>query len=188
MILIFEGVDKAGKTTLIQNVTKLLLKKKISVFIHKNTIKPGKNLNEYGRVVTRARMEGIYLGYYQALSALPQNEVHILDRGHVTEQIYGKVKRRYTPGREKLIESYFDKMEKTMIIYCTADKKVIAARFKADKEDLTKVSEIETIKENYQSFFKKRPRLHYFEADSSTTSSEDNAKYIINLLTTKQWI
>ena len=74
MLILIEGIDKAGKGTVIEDLLKIYP----AAIVFKNKIKPvGKDEISVGRTA------GIYLGAYQLAKKLPS--IVLFDRSHITE-------------------------------------------------------------------------------------------------------
>lgn len=151
MLLLFEGVDKSGKTTLITKFRELS-----GMPVFKNLVKPTNDRFEIGRV------NGVYIGAYQL--ACLGNEDYIFDRSHITEQVYSKVKRGYEPE-----EKYWSKWEeenkhRVFTVFVDTPSDILARRFKEDKEEYVNIEEIEDLQKMYKAYIEKSPlSLIYIE-------------------------
>jgi len=155
MIFLFEGLDKSGKSTLIRNFRDL---SHIEVF--KNPIKPGKTDYSKGFV------NGTYYGAY--LAAKLSDQDLIFDRSHITELAYAKVKRKYEPETE-----FWNKWEEenahcVIVVFIDAPLDTLKERFKTDKEEYVKISEIKRIANAYEKYFE-NPKLRMIYIDGSVS-------------------
>ena len=168
-ILLIEGVDKVGKTTLINDLKQLFPSAKV----YKNNIKP-----EDKRETTIGRTTGIYLGFYQIAIANPE-EVIIFDRSHITELIYA-YRRGYNPLTYFNWFNYEKKvlLGSTVIIYLSAPIQVITRRFKEDNETYISKEEIQPIVSGYELYLRKTslPKIKL----SSLDLRSDNIKKVFN--------
>lgn len=143
MLILIEGVDCSGKTTLIQD----LLGGISDSSVFKNNIKPeGKTLFSIGRTA------GIYLGAYRLAQALKTDV--IFDRSHITEIVY-------SPRRGYQSLEYIDwpAIEEEMksnacVIYVSAPKEIIERRFKEKGEDYIAEEEIEGLLIGFDEYIK----------------------------------
>lgn len=190
MNLIFEGIDKAGKSTLIHEITKQLIRRGYFVYNHKNAVKPDSDLTIWNHGRCLGKLSGIYLGMYQLANHISfRKTFHLFDRGHITEIVYGKVKRHYNVLNYINWPDYEEKYLKdnTLVIYCTASYSDIEKRFLSDNEDKTKIEEVAEIMDQYDKYFEKS-KLRRLEVSSSGYAYEKNAEFIINYLISQEWI
>ena len=155
MVFLFEGLDKAGKSTLIRNFQDL---SHINVF--KNPIKPTKT--EY----SKGFINGLYTGAY--LAAKLSNEDLIFDRSHITELAYAEVKRKYKPEVDYWKEWEEKNSHWVIVVYIDAPLDLIKARFETDKEEYVKPSQIKSIAKKYEKYFQD-PKLRMVYIDGSVT-------------------
>lgn len=138
MIVLIEGIDKSGKTTLIREISRILP----GSTVFKNKIKPGKGDLEIGRIA------GIYQGAYQLANA--GTKLILFDRSHITEIVYS-----YLRGYESSSKITWNLIERELlqgavIIYNYAPPSVIQRRFKEEKEEYLPTEEIEHILNRYE--------------------------------------
>ena len=146
MLIIIEGVDKTGKTTLANHLMKSLPK----TFM----IKVG-DLPKNDSYADRHKIQD----YYRTISASAKlyfkDYILIQDRSIFSEIAYS-FKRGYNALEDKDTETTFqdlislNKINKVIVIYCKTDIEEIKKKFIEDGEDYAKPEEIETILANYE--------------------------------------
>lgn len=149
MLLLIEGCDKAGKSTIVRELRKTFPR---SVQF-KNMIKP-----EDREQTTIGRIAGIYLGAYQFAKQIQErnNTFHtIFDRGHITEIVYSH-RRGYESTKSIDWLRYERELlsSDTVLIYVSAPPTVIRERFETDKETYIDQAEIEGILERYEDYLR----------------------------------
>lgn len=167
MLLLFEGVDKSGKSTLIENLIKAGVR--VSGY-WKNPQKP--KATQYWK----GKIEGIYFGFYEATKAMGLQYPFIVDRSHITEAVYAKPKRKYTPA------SFLD-YEKTMnavVIYVDTPLETILERNKREKDDYVKSDEFSVLKKRYERYLK-LTKLDVIRIDGSGSQEEMLQELIVKL-------
>ena len=178
MILLFEGVDKSGKSTLLNDLCNYLISKERNFELFKNKIKPeGKKEFSIGRTA------GIYLGAYQLASQ--NSHLSLFDRSHITEIVYSN--RR---GYEAL--DYFDwlefeeKQKDMLLVYTSAPEGVIKKRFELDGEDYIAPEEIRSILNRFDIYLERTvlPTIKL----SSLDAREANLEKLINFLQTNGYL
>jgi len=143
MIILFEGIDCSGKSTLIRKFS-ALFSDLLPIRHYKNRIKP-KNTKASGN-----QMVGIYRGLYQQALEDPKT-YHLFDRSHITEVLYGTFLRDYDPL--KLFDWFtFEKKVKQEILLCyvETDSQELVRRFHKEKEDFLEVQEIDNLLLGYK--------------------------------------
>lgn len=167
MIIIIEGIDKSGKTTLIKDLYAAL---PAAVRV-KNTIKP-----DGSKEISIGKIIGVYNGIYNVAGKF-ENPV-ILDRSHLTEIVYSAKR-----GYQAL--DYFDwrALERELdaiVIYMSAPKNTIKQRFIADKEDYLTVPEIDMIMTGYTDQIAKTslPVLRLSSTDDRQTNLAEVIRFI----------
>lgn len=141
MLILFEGVDKSGKSSLLRELVKILEYPMI-----KNTYKPTKYSKDF--------LAGVYAGAYQSLlSCYPSKNIFI-DRSHITEVVYGRVIRNYDAlltfnwhlfEQERLREN-------AIIIYMSAMEETIDGRMFSEGEAYLKPNQINRITNAYHDY------------------------------------
>jgi len=138
MVIILEGCDKTGKSTLAQYIVEKYGFKLIKC----SQPKKGEAYNEYTGII-----EKISKG----------KENYVIDRMHLGEEVYGPIYR----GRSELTQEQFQDIEKrlndlnTVLIYCYDREENIARRFIDDGETFTKTENIQDILDKYLVVVKK---------------------------------
>lgn len=142
MLILIEGVDKCGKSTIGKDIRDAT----VGLCTFKNVIKP-----EDKKEATIGRTSGIYIGAYQF--ALCNSLSTLFDRSHITEIVYSS-RRGYESIAHidwKFYENTILKGQ-TLLIYMTAPAKVIAERFITEKEDYVSQDEIQTLLDRYETY------------------------------------
>jgi len=139
MVIIIEGENKCGKTTL----SKYIEKEHGFKYIKCSQPKEGGPYKEYSEIIDE-------------LSKEPK-ENYIIDRFHLGEEVYGKIYR----GRSGLTQEQFQDIEKrlnslnTILIYCYDTEKNIARRFYDDNEEWAEEGKIQEVLDLYLTVLKK---------------------------------
>lgn len=173
MLILFEGLDKVGKSTLIKNFNDLS-----GIEIFKNPIKPTKGMYDRGFV------NGIYFGAYE--SARVGHKDLIFDRSHVTELAYAEVKRGYKPKKKFWLDWEEANQHHVIIVYIDAPLDLVKKRFKEDKEEYVKEKEIELIAKKYEEYFKKS-KLSLIYIDGSLSKQRMLSQLVIQLNNLHIW-
>lgn len=160
MILIIEGIDKAGKSSVISDIRDL--QKDAIVFKLANKPKDG-SIEQLNRV---------YVAYVelfaQAVRLSNEGRLIIFDRAYPSEMVYS-VKRGYDALLDSPKWRKFDKVlsnEHALVIYCYAPKEIIEKRFETDKEEFMSVKEIDEFTTRYEHFLG-ITELPYIKVDST---------------------
>lgn len=148
MRIILEGVDKSGKSTLLE---KMKNQYEFGIAI-KNMIKP--------RDISMAETDRI-MEMYEKIEIMTRdfhnNTTFILDRYYQSELVYSTLR-----GNDRLLDEKFmvwtkdmDKSLKhdTLLILIETDAKTVAERFKKCNEDFVKEEQIEMLQERYRQVF-----------------------------------
>ena len=178
MLIIIEGMDKTGKSTLCN----YLLKNLPDAFLLKNGEKPKDDSKE-----ERDKIKSAYEKIFDAYSSSFKNSVLIVDRFLISEFVYS-YKRGYEAMKDRELLDMIDKLYymNALIIYCNVDKKIIEKKFIEDKEDYTKVEEIEYLLKRYDislSLFEKIPKITY---NYTITTPEQVARKIKQMIEAKK--
>jgi thymidylate kinase len=173
MILLFEGVDKAGKSTLIKNFQDLSGMKS-----YKSPIKPTADLYDIGFI------NGQYYGTYNL--ARVSNQDFIFDRSHITELCYAEVKRGYKPQTKFWAE--WEELNKhwVTVVFIDAPLETLERRFEEDKEEYLKKNEIKFIAEKYEEYFK-TSKLNLIYIDGSRDRQGMLSQLVIQLNNLGLW-
>jgi thymidylate kinase len=133
MIVILEGENKTGKTTLAKHIEKEY------GFRYIKCSQPGKR--------------GPYAEYREVIESILQKpENVVIDRFHIGEEVYGPIYR----GRSGLSQENFSEIEQdlnklnTILIYCYDNENNIAKRFKEENEEFANVEKIAKTLELYK--------------------------------------
>jgi thymidylate kinase len=173
MIILFEGLDKSGKSTLIRNFQDMS-----GIPSFKNTVKPTAKLYDQGFV------NGTYFGAYHA--AKISNKDMIFDRSHITELAYAQVKRGYRPSLKTWLEWEELNSHWVVIVYVDSPLETIKERFKTDQEEYVKEEEIEAIAKRYENYFKKS-KLSLVYIDGSLSKQRMLTQLVIQLQNLGIW-
>ena len=148
MLIIIEGVDKSGKSSLIEFLSKNLG----NAYTLKIGYRPKDN-----SIVERQK---IVDSYFKVLKTYKQNfkdSILILDRFYLSELVYS-IKRGYDALDESLlgddmriIKEELENLD-TLLIICRPDDATIAENFKKDKEDYAKIEEIKLLVDRYSKY------------------------------------
>lgn len=171
MIILFEGVDKAGKSTILKDVQSVL-----SCSTFKNTaIKPTDE--DFDPV----KLAGFYIGAYELAQNL-REEGHILfDRSHITEIVYSN-RRGYSALDLFNWLEYEEKLSNFLVVYMSAPVDVIKKRFVTENETYLSAEEIEGTLDLYDSYLSVS-KLRVIRL-SSLDSRLDNLEKVIQALRT----
>jgi thymidylate kinase len=148
MRIIIEGVDKSGKSTIIENM-KNRFEYGIAI---KNMIKPRDNSPEETK-----RICEIYEDIEIMSQNIDPNHVFILDRYYQSEIVYSILR-----GNDRLVDPNFKNwvrdMESairhnTLLVLLETDAEIVADRFKKCNEDFVKEDQIKMLQERYNKVF-----------------------------------
>lgn len=143
MVIIIEGCDKVGKSTLAKYIEE-----------------------KYGFryiKVSQPKKCGPYKEYSDLLVSIKKGENVVFDRFHVGEEVYGPIYR----GKSGLTQEQFQGIETSInnhngiLIYCYDRAENIAKRFKENNETFTKEKDIENILNSYKNVLKKSKLIKY---------------------------
>lgn len=152
MILIFEGVDKSGKTTLRNDVARELRKSYGGdrIVEYKATIKP----------TSAADAHVAYLQYKAIFDLANQNpdKLFILDRSYISEMVYSQVMRCYEGMLDERYAEFLDRKD-VLIVHVDAEDDVLKERFIAQGETYVGPEHISSLKSRYDDLFTGR-KLH----------------------------
>lgn len=173
MIILFEGIDKAGKSTLIRNFVDL---SQMPVF--KNPIKPPADIYSQGFV------NGTYFGAYE--SARKSGRDMIFDRSHITEMVYSEVKRGYKPQLDFWLNWEEFNKHYVVVVFVDAKLELLKQRFKDDKEEYLVEADIEEIGKKYEEYFK-ASKLSLVYIDGSVDRQRMLTQLVIQLQNLGFW-
>jgi thymidylate kinase len=146
MIIIFEGVDKVGKSSLVQS-----FKERYDDAIICRMSSP-RNLDaEFYREVIATE----YLLLYRLIEDNP-DKLWILDRSHFSEMVYAPVKRKYKikPVYQELT-AWLKAKEHVVIYLYNKDPAVLQERRILDEDDYLNLSESDEIMRKYEEVWAK---------------------------------
>ena len=151
-VIILEGVDKTGKSTMAE---KLLKATPCSILIKHNR----RELDNIKQVFTDMCL---------ILRNIPGNAPIILDRFYPSQMVYSILR-----GKEDLHNIFYKVLEQDMlahptlkfeIVYCTAEDDIIRQRFYRDKEEYTKAGSIKMLLDRYEYFLKEtKLKVHIYD-------------------------
>ena len=165
MLILVEGVDKSGKSSLIKELSQLL-----NYPIIKNSYKPRERSPEF--------IAGVYAGIYRSLLSCYTGDI-ILDRSHITEVVYGRVIRDYDA---LLIKNWYifeqnHLQSKAVLFYMTASEDRLKERFERENEEYVKVGQIRRLQAAYSKYIG-LSSLSTFQLSSENSMSYNLAKAI----------
>ena len=172
-MILFEGIDKAGKSTLIRNFRDL---SHMPTF--KNPIKPT------NKPYAKGFLDGTYFGAYE-LARLSEQD-YIFDRSHITELAYAEVKRGYRPSSKFWLDWEEKNKHRVVVVFIDAPIATIKERFKTDKEEYVKEKEIQLIADKYEKYFKKS-KLSLVYIDGSQDRQRMLSQLVIQLQNLGIW-
>lgn len=130
-LILLEGVDKCGKTTIANRLIK-----------------------DYGfNYIKCSQPKGdAFLEYFTILDSIDKNKNYVIDRFHWGESVYGPIYRGVsTMDQDKQWQIEFKvKNLGGILIYASNTKEFIAEKFKEDKEEFTKEEHIDKLLKNYE--------------------------------------
>lgn len=167
MIIILEGIDCSGKSTIIKDLVESRLRQHQEPIVFKLSQKPQDNSEK-----EQEKVKTIYIELFKQAKRLNNNKIVIFDRAHPSEMVYS-VKRGYDAMQDNfwwefdrsLGKRALDKIN-ILLIYCFAPDDVVRERMKTDKEEFMKEDELELLKTRYQTFLSKT-HLPYIEVDTT---------------------
>lgn len=148
MMIIVEGLDKCGKTTLVN----YLLKNLDDTYLMKNGFKP-KSDNREDREKILYIYEKLLINYVSNF----KDDILIMDRYFVSELVYG-IKRGYNALETKGMKYFINTVQKRkdiILIYCRTDYENIKKKFIENKEEYVEISEIKRLDKLYQKVISK---------------------------------
>lgn len=126
MIIIVDGPDGAGKTTLCEKLLKAF---------------PGSRIQHFGAPETPEQANNYYEVYARAITAAHSDEVVIFDRSWFSDMVYGPVMRNkleMTAVHADMLSAMVVAHGGGMVVYCTAPDKVLWSRCKKRGETYIK--------------------------------------------------
>ena len=126
MILIVEGANRAGKSTMIGMLQKLAENSGVEFELYNNRI----NKNEHAGITP----EGMYAYAKSVISDLLKEDTNekliVFDRFHISEFVYGEAFRGYTNNLMLKVGNFLDLMD-AKILYMKSNFKHVTDRHKA---------------------------------------------------------
>jgi len=151
MLIIFEGVDCSGKTTIIEQ----LMKHSRNCFhIRRSDIPASSNESEIGRL--KRSYKTIHEIYKNAIR--PRKAHLIVERFYPSELAYSKVKRGYEAFDDKFYHTFEDQLirdfeeEEVVIIYVFQELKILKDRLISRGDDYIKIEELSELNQRYLEF------------------------------------
>ena len=146
MLIIIEGVDKTGKSTL----TDFILKNMDRAFLLKIGDRP-----KDSSYVQRQKIKDYYWKVLNVYQYGFKDCVLLLDRFFLSELVYS-YKRGYEASKDSEILMMKEELEKNgydiVLIYCNTAIEKIAEKFATDKEDYAKIEDIKILQSRYEMF------------------------------------
>jgi len=180
MIIIFEGPDKSGKSTLINNLQGIIMK---NMYIPKD--------GSDGERWKYKHAYNIILRVSRRFHDMPYNI--LMDRSYISEMVYSLPRRNYE-GIEDVYfrhcSSAFRKLD-CIVIYCTAKDETLWERCLKHGDKDPSENEFKMIKERYERIFNdEKLKLSRRLIDTDKMSIEeaiDDIKYVIERLGGTTW-
>ena len=181
MIIIIEGIDKAGKSTIVQDLLTQRMKHGEDPIVFKLSQKPkDKSVKE------QEKIKIIYTELFEQANRLNNTRLVIFDRAYPSEMVYSQLR-----GYDAMQDEFWINFDKTLgsksvneqnvfLIYCMAPYEKLLERFESEKEEFLKKEEIAEILTRYDIFLGKT-YVPYIKVD--TTKDR-----LININTVKELI
>lgn len=162
IVLIIEGMDLSGKSTLIEGLNKDMkgISMKVGYKPEKGEQHEIDKFQEYMQSVMNYIEEN-------------QDKIIILDRYYPTELVYSKVKRGYEANDDKFYKDLEDSLSKInhLYIFCDPTKKVIIERFNKRGDEFIKEKDIVSLYDRYQDYYEKT-KLKKIKINTNLSVSE----------------
>ena len=170
MNIIVEGCDKAGKSTICNDIRDALLP--VVPVTFKLTQKPDKDSFFSQQMVVK-----IYVEIFgQTFHEWNKEHIFLFDRSYPSELVYS-IKRGYEAMENedlKALDLRLGDRKDTLLIYCEVDAETLKKRFKSDKEEYLTEAEIERTLARYENFLK-MTYLPFIRINSLTDRGENIA-------------
>lgn len=171
MRIIVEGVDKSGKSTLIEKM-KNQFEYAIAI---KNMIKP-RDKSQY----ETSRITEIY-DEITSLSGYSDETIYILDRFYQSEIVYSALRGNDRFDDEDFMDWVEDLeseiKENTLLVLVETDAETVAKRFKTCGEDFAKEEQIGMLQERYNRVLE-QTKLRHIKLDTTKLGIEKSLKLI----------
>lgn len=181
-VLIIEGCDASGKSTLIEALRKELkefLVRKGSSFEHSNCTNE-ELFKKFDRLVMASEYE--LTGEVSTDCSMPAKI--IFDRFIYSNYVYASLYEDYailTVNQRKDIEFWIN--HEAVILYLTAPEEILKERLNSRGDDYVKAERIPAILEKYDEVLATvDERIPVYRIDTSVQTTEDNVKFVINSL------
>ena len=158
MVIIIEGCDNSGKTTIVNS----LIKKFPGVMIKLTDRPVDDSLEEQNKIIRH------YIGIIRMIEAYPNFEHVVLDRFFPSEKVYS-IKRGYEAMNcpsLKAVEDFIINCTNHLLILCDPGNKTISDRMKKEPDDYVSEKENLEMLERYRTFFDKT-KLNKIKVDTS---------------------
>lgn len=168
-ILILEGIDKSGKTTVLTDLKE--------VYPHSIVFKLS-NKPESSSLVDRLRVQIAYSELFsQALRLSDEGSFVIFDRAYPSELVYS-VRRGY----DAMTNEFWKELDKTLkrsvlLIYCEAPRSRLEKRFEETEETDLELSELSLVLDRYKQFLKKT-KLPILKLNTTNTVGRNRQKIL----------
>lgn len=141
MIIAFEGIDKSGKTTLLEDMKYMFDVSGGKYVTYKATIKPTREVDK----------DSSYYQYKAINDFADQNPklMILLDRSAMSEMVYSGVKRDYDVIHETRYRDLLKRPD-TLWVYVETDDETLKQRFEANKEEYAKTEDIASLRQRYE--------------------------------------
>lgn len=171
IVIIVEGVDKAGKTTLMEKMTKA-----IPGIVIKLTQRP-KTADYRERALTKT----YWLSVLEYMN-LNRNKIIHLDRFYISELCYSKIKRGYEAWEDPDYQHYERVIgsHNHLVLYCDPGEEVIMERLKREGDEHVVEDDMKALIKRYDEYFSKTD-LSWIKVNTSKTV-EENIEIIIQVL------
>lgn len=150
MLIIFEGSDLSGKSTIAENVAKKL---PADTYLTKMCSRPKDNSDEEKNKVYKRYWN--IVEWYKFIYTLSEGkDTMVLDRFYPSEAVYS-FKRGYDALVDKRIaelDTYIDAEFKALIIYCEPSMEVLKQRLNNRGDDFIDEEDLLKIRARYESF------------------------------------
>lgn len=142
MLIILDGPDKSGKSTLVEKLVKGLPR----AFLMKVGDRPKDNSQP-----EKDKIKELHWKLLRTYVTHFRDSILILDRSIISEIVYSKIKRGYEAGKDKEIKEMVKYMAdlKPFIIYCRTSVDETKLRMFEQEEDYLKMSEVEPLMLEY---------------------------------------
>lgn len=170
MIILFEGVDKTGKTTL-------------------STLFAERTGFEYRKHSTMKSSIDALQASQKVLADITTHKTYVFDRFYFpSDLIYGPIVGGYKHSdfviamyRGMVLPIMFE--HDVILVHCTASDEVLAERFIRDEEEYATVEQIQGIAAGYRDFVANGPFKRSITLDSTNSTTEELYEQLIKQLT-----